>query len=287
MRSCAMGFEGIVKQNKETAVADSPAGLGVRAMIERVVRWAFRKLKAFANHRGYRISWVPPALIAEPRAELVFDLEFVIAHLMLARPKVFFIQIGANDGISNDPLYKFVVRFGWEGILLEPLPEVFEMLTATYRDNAKLLLLNAAISEQDGWRTIYTVRMDGAAFQKAHQFSSFRKESLLGQTDWVPDIEQRVEERQVRCVSLDTLLRETKGREVDILQIDTEGYDFTILKMIDFSRLRPSIICYEHAHMSKAQQEEAAKLLVQQGYRLMRTDLDAVAYRPQQTFGFR
>jgi len=256
-------------------------------LTKRAIRWAFKKFEALINRRGYRISWVPPILIAEPQAELTPDLEYVIAHFMLTRPSVFFIQIGANDGISNDPLYRFVVRFGWEGILLEPLPEVYEILTDTYRGNEKLLLLNAAISDQDGRRTIYTVRMDGVVFQKAHQFSSFRKESLLKQTVWVPDIEQRLEERQVECISFDTLLKKTQGRDVDILQIDTEGYDFTVLNLIDFSRLKPSIICYEHVHMSKAQQNEAAKLLFEQGYRLMKDNLDTIAYRSQQTFGFR
>lgn len=256
-------------------------------MANRILSWAVKKLEERANQSGYRISWAPPTFLTQPDAELSFDLEFIIAHLMLARPSIFFIQIGANDGISNDPLYKFVVQFGWEGILVEPLPEIFETLTATHCGNSKLVLLNAAISEEDGWRTIYTVRMDGVAFQKAHQFSSFHKESVLGQTSWIPDIAQRIEERQVKCISLDTLLREARGREVDILQIDTEGYDFSILKMIDFSRCRPSIICYEHVHMSKGQQNEVAAMLLREGYRLTRDNLDTVAYRPRQTFGFR
>jgi FkbM family methyltransferase len=252
-----------------------------------MVRWAFRSLEAWAKQRGYRVSWAPPTLTANPGAELAFDLEYVIAHLMLASPSVFFVQIGANDGISNDPLYKFVVRFGWEGILLEPVPEAFELLKSTYRGHPKLRLLDAAISEQDGSRTIYTMRMDGAAFRKGHQFSSFRKESLLAQTRWVPDIAERIEEREVRCISFDTLLKEANGREVDILQIDTEGYDFAVLKMIDFSRLRPPIICYEHVLMSKAEQEESARLLCGHGYRLTRDNLDTIAYRPRETLGFR
>lgn len=90
----------------------------------------------------------------------------------------------------------------------------------------------------------------------------------------------------MQCVSFDTLLRQANGRDVDILQIDAEGYDFTILKMINFSQLRPSIICFEHSHGSKAQQEETARLLVEQGYRLTRGNSDTIAYRPLQTFGY-
>lgn len=34
--------------------------------------------------------------------------------------KIFFIQIGANDGQWNDQIYKFIRRDRWSGILIEP-----------------------------------------------------------------------------------------------------------------------------------------------------------------------
>jgi FkbM family methyltransferase len=251
------------------------------------MRSLYRRLERALNRRGYRITWAPPSAVKHPHGELSFDLEFVIAHLMLHQPAPFFLQIGANDGISNDPLYKFVTRFGWEGILLEPLPEVFEQLKVTYKDYEKLQLINAAISEQDGTRPIYTVRMEGASFDRAHQFSSFRKDVLLTQTKWLPDMAHRIEEREVQCVTFDTLLDKAMGRQVDLLQIDAEGYDLAILKMINFSRMHPAIVCYEHANLSKAQQDEAASLLFDRGYRLTRDSLDTIAYKPHESFGFR
>jgi FkbM family methyltransferase len=255
-------------------------------MAKELLRRIFRRVESALNAKGYRVAWSPPAFL-DPGAELRFGLEFVIAHLMLTRPSIFFVQIGANDGISNDPLHEFVARFDWEGILFEPLPEIFELLQKTYSGNARLRLINAAIAEADGYRTIYTVRPDPGIFAKAHQFSTFCRESLLGQTRWVPDIERRIEERQVRCMSMKSLLGEAGGREIDLLQIDAEGYDYALLKMIDFSLLKPSIIAYEHAHMNKQQQNELARLLFSQGYRLTRDDLDTIAYRAPASFGFR
>ncbi len=38
--------------------------------------------------------------------------------------------------------------------------------------------------------------------------------------------------------------------DADLLQIDTEGYDATILRMIDFSRCRPRLIKFEHKSLS-------------------------------------
>ena len=36
------------------------------------------------------------------------------------------IQIGANDGITHDPIHKFIKRDKWNGVLLEPQPYVYE-----------------------------------------------------------------------------------------------------------------------------------------------------------------
>ena len=60
----------------------------------------------------------------------------------------------------------------------------------------------------------------------------------------------------MRCLSLETPLQDhVSGETVDILMIDTERYDLAILRMIDFARMRPSIICYEHVHMNKKRAE--------------------------------
>lgn len=252
-----------------------------------MIRWGLTTIEAAISHLGYRINWVPTTFVAEPRAELAFSLEYVIAHLMLTRPSVFFIQIGANDGMTTDPLYKFVTHYNWQGILVEPIPEVFESLQQNYhaqRDNLKFL--NVAIADRDELRTLYTVKIDSGTFQNANLYSSFHRETVLGQSRYVPDVADRIVERKVKCISLDTLLDEVGDREVDLLLTDVEGYDFTILEMIDFSRLRPSIICYEHVHMSKAQHQEAARLLFAQGYQLTRGNLDTIAYRPPATFGW-
>lgn len=257
-----------------------------RRPVPTLLKRGFRRFEAVVRDYGYRISWAPPAVLKSGR-ELSFGFEFAVAHLMLSRPEVFFIQIGANDGISNDPLHEFIVRFHWQGVLIEPLPHAFRMLQQTYAAYPQLRLINAAIAEHDGVQPFYTIDADENTFEKAHQFSSFRRESLLGQTDWVPDVAQRIIETEVQCLSFDTLIQSIGERSVDILQIDAEGYDLAILRMIDFTRMRPSIICYEHVQMTKSERNEAADLLIRNGYRVSADNLDTVGYAPPQTFGFR
>ncbi|MGH7153945.1 MAG: FkbM family methyltransferase, partial [Acetobacteraceae bacterium] len=232
-----------------------------------LLKRGFRGLEAIARRYGYRVSWTPPAVLKSGR-ELSFDFEFAVAHLMLSRPEVFFVQIGANDGISNDPLHEFITRFRWEGVLIEPLPDAFRLLQQTYAGHPQLHLINAAVAEHDGMQKFYTIDADESTFGKAHQFSSFNREALLGQTDWVPDVAQRIVETEVPCLSFDSLVRAVGDRSVDILLIDAEGYDLAILRMIDFARMRPSIICYEHVQMTKSERDEAAALLIRNEYRV-------------------
>lgn len=256
-------------------------------MIRNSTRRLFSRFERLASKIGYELTWKPPLLLSDQNAALTFDLEFVIAHLMLAKKNLYFLQIGANDGVTVDPLHKFVTEYGWSGILVEPIPHVFESLRLNYKNASNLKFVNAALSDADGFRTMYTVRMDSDTFQHAHAYSSFDRSVISRQTQWIPDIANRIEETQVRSISMATLLRETEGRTIDLLQIDAEGYDFEILKMIDFSRLKPAIICYEHAHLGRDSMNHAVALLVAQGYRITRDRLDTIAYRAPQSYGWR
>src|SRR5262245_48292496 len=74
--------------------------------------------------------------------------EFFDAFSKGRRGQVTFIQIGANDGLRNDPIREFIVRDAWTGVLVEPLPDVFDLLKKNYsgRAAARLEFVNAAIS---------------------------------------------------------------------------------------------------------------------------------------------
>ena len=45
---------------------------------------------------------------------------------------VFFIQVGSNDATHNDPLRRFILERGWRGLMIEPVPHVFERLKRNY-----------------------------------------------------------------------------------------------------------------------------------------------------------
>ncbi len=71
---------------------------------------------------GYLLRWLPPAVLSQPDRTIEIDFAMLAAHLMLTTRRPYFIGIGANDGVTHDPLYPFVRDFGWRGIMVEPIP---------------------------------------------------------------------------------------------------------------------------------------------------------------------
>jgi len=65
------------------------------------------------------------------------------------------VQVGANDGSMADPLTPVLGRFGWQAVLIEPVPRYFKALSAKYASNDNFRPCNFAISKEAGKATIY------------------------------------------------------------------------------------------------------------------------------------
>ena len=76
-----------------------------------------------------------------------------------------------------------------------------------------------------------------------------------------------------------TLLAKATGRTIDVLKIDTEGYDLEILKSVDLSSLSPKLIFAEHANLSKQDKITMANILLDHDYRVSMTRLDMLGYK--------
>ena len=212
----------------------------------------------------------PAILRANPNLELHNFLELAIAQLGVAPEEFFFIQVGAYDGLEADHLHALIRRHHWRGILVEPQPEAFRSLQTNYQGEEGLQFFNVAIGPQNGSIAIYTRR--GASVPIA----SVNRRLLVKPGHSA----QEITSIEVPCWTLDRLLEEASApASIDLLQIDTEGYDCEILRSIDFLRVRPKIIRYEHALLSERQRNECIRLLGEQGYLMLLEDCDTIAIR--------
>lgn len=182
-------------------------------------------------------------------------------------PNFFFVQIGANDGVTDDPIRKYILQYGWRGVFVEPLPDVFERLQANYEGMGRFEFLNAAVVDKVGSVTFY-------------RHNRLPQCSGLGVKTRLQHVAQRVGELvevEVSGMTMGQVLKRVQ-QPWGLLQIDTEGFDDQIVKMVPFGEMKPWIVRYEHKHLDGDQRYAVEQLLKEQGYALFWERNDTVAY---------
>jgi hypothetical protein len=79
-------------------------------MIKRILKNTTHR---FFKYMGYELIKTPVLPIKNQEDIIHVSLESVLAYPMLKNDDFFFVQIGAFDGISFDPIYPFIRKYGW------------------------------------------------------------------------------------------------------------------------------------------------------------------------------
>lgn len=195
------------------------------------------------------------------------------------KSKVFFVQIGANNGVSNDPLNEFILNSGWSGILIEPLPDVFGVLKENYKETkADLLFENVAIGSVNGEVPFFYIdNSDQTLPVWTSQLSSFNRDVVVKNLGGHPQFIGRIKSINIETLTLAALLKKHGLSKIDLLHTDTEGFDYEILKTIDFSIIHPDIIMFESIHLSKADFKATVSILKNANYAVFVCGHDSIA----------
>lgn len=222
---------------------------------------------------GLDVRRPPRVLLERPEAHLTVTFEHLVALCVAERAGLFFVQIGAFDGQTGDPIHQYVKRYGWRGVLVEPQLRYFTQLRSTYAGVEGLDLRNVAVAERAERRTIYAVRGGVAGLPDwAPQTASFDR-SQLERHGFTEDI---IEEYEVDCLPFTDLLADVE--RVDLLQIDVEGFDAEIVHMFDFDTFCPRVVRFEHAHLTRAAHNRAVERLVGYGYQVALAGMDTICW---------
>lgn len=137
-----------------------------------------------------------------------------------------------------------------------------------------------AVGTRQETRTFYTVADEAGVPDWAGMLSSFERETLLSHRRFLPEIDSLLRSEDIECVALNDLLAEAKADHIDLLQIDVEGYDHELIRVLDLKRFGPSIVRFEHVHLTSDQHEASIGRLIAHGYRICLEEHDTLAYRP-------
>jgi len=198
-----------------------------------------------------------------------FSVGLTVGYLtrsQLSAGEVFVVQVGANDGRSGDPIMQAIVDYGWKGILVEPLAEPFAKLQALHADRPGLIVENLAISHEDGPTEIF-VDPSGRS-----TLASMRPEQNV-----LRNKRETLEPVTIEATTFETLFGRHEVTKVDFLQIDTEGFDYQVLKHFELGRWKPLALNMEFYCLPLHERLATFALLRELGYMWKFTGMDLLA----------
>lgn len=204
-----------------------------------------------------------------------------LAEKLSAKAPVTIVQVGANDGSSNDPLGRMIAarpeRIA-KALLFEPQASAFARLSERYGGTDNVICLNAAVDRQPGEKPVYSIDREAASdalgrpisdgiasFDRDHVFRVLAENAPgLSSTD----IDGLVTEQTVQVTTLGDAAGANGIAQPDILLVDTEGFDAEVMSMALEAGWRPHLLQYEHKHLSPADRRALSARLRDLDYRL-------------------
>jgi FkbM family methyltransferase len=170
-----------------------------------------------------------------------------------------FIQVGSNDGVTNDLIHEQIKQKRWTGILIEPIPFIFQRLVDNYAGCEGLIFENVAVHETLSQIQLFYPEGDT-------QLASFRRDHF-DFWPWVAASNCPIHVLNVPACRLDSIIEKYDFAHFDLLVIDTEGYDFGVLRSISLKKYCPPYICFESFYLeARGELGSCLEYLGQYGY---------------------
>ena len=158
----------------------------------------------------------------------------------------FFIEAGANDGLSqsNTALYEF--EYGWKGLLVEPNPKkCFECK----KRRIKSIVENYALVSDN-----YTDDYIEGNFDETG-YSESLTSLVYDKGDWC-DSHLQIHKEQIKnnlikvpAITLNKLLEKHNVDRVDFISLDVEGYEISVLNGFDLDKYNPKYFLIETTNL--------------------------------------
>ena len=186
--------------------------------------------------------------------------DVVLWHYLRLQRDGFYVDVGAHhpERLSNTALLHY--RNGWSGINIEPDERLYQAFLQARPNDINLC---CGVGADNGFASM-GVFEDGAVNSfdvAAVEFQIQHGGKRLAQ---YRDIEVRK-----LCDILDEYM--PPGRQIDLLSVDVEGWEISVLESNDWGRYKPPFIAVEDHKMVLARAADSLtfQLLNEKGYRLV------------------
>jgi FkbM family methyltransferase len=141
----------------------------------------------------------------------------------------FYIDVGANDP-EIDSVTKAFYLEGWHGINIEPVEAHFKDLQA---QRSRDINLQCVVGEKNGTIKLYEPTTRGLATVDSQAIQELIESGCDGNYIEVP------------LRTLTEICKEFDVHDIHFLKIDVEGYEYQVLKGMDFKIFRPWVVVIE------------------------------------------
>ncbi len=213
-----------------------------------------------------------------------------VIKLLIRKKKINnIIQIGANDGKSDDFL-RSSINIDTNLLLVEPIKSAFDELEKNYSGYKNVKFINKAIDVVTGKKNIFSVDPKYYNFyEKKYKskdvswltvLASFHKEHL----EYHGVKSNHIQSTEIDCINFKELIEQYDFQKLDLLVVDTEGYDDVLItNFIQNTDIRP-IIILEWIHIKKNKAEELIELLKSNNYKFLKLNKDLICIQNNQLF---
>ena len=145
----------------------------------------------------------------------------------------FYIDCGANDGVNQSTTWYFEKYLNWNGILIEPIPSVFDELKKNR--NNKNIFKNCVL-------------VDKNFKENKIKFYYNKKDTLTGSIKEKENLKQEY----ITAMSLNKLLDDLNfNKVIDLFSLDVEGNEFEVINGIDFKKYKINYFLIETNNFDK------------------------------------
>ena len=218
------------------------------------------------------------------------NTEHFLYSLFSTEKKLNVIQIGACDGVQNDPLYMYLRNNKGNTLLIESVPYYCNLLRDLYKNENNIKICNAHISNDFSEKKFFYIdpvvaddmHGNGPKNNWAHGQGSISEDTIIywihknsfRGDEYRKNINKYIEsikEILIKSCTLSSVIDEYNfPDEIDLLLLDVQGHEYSILKNINQLKKYPRFIVYEDdSSMSESDTKDLEKLLSSLQYSLI------------------
>jgi FkbM family methyltransferase len=171
----------------------------------------------------------------------IFDMDNKLQKY-LSYSNGFFIEAGANNGFDQSNTYYLEKFKNWQGVLIEPIPELYEQCVA---ERTQSRVFNCALVSQDYDQPTLKMKYIGLMSMVSGLFQDKEKEKAHVEVGVKIQGKLSPYEIEVPARTLTSILDQVGTENIDFFSLDVEQFELEVLKGLDLSRYRPKYFLIE------------------------------------------